>query len=280
MARNVTRAVHGDDLLYRFFRDYFTRNPHEAREMAQTLLEATAIWFPTTLYTDWPVLVPWVVRDPECRRSRSSGRPEAWSAPDTDGYLRDDNSLIKALPRSLAVCGPPNGYLDGARIGSEFVASHVWRVVNSEMLASRVPLLNSFVPNLVWLPSQVAKLSDLEGQVVQQQLQATSYAIYRNAPVAERLRPIVEEAWALLPPPPHEVSVDPERINWFSPTERFLATRASRLSTVIDAFERIERGDVLDKTVVSNRYTTGLPSVSPSACAAMLRYLRRFEQRT
>jgi len=43
-------------------------------------------------------------------------------------------------------------------MGNEFVASHVWRVVDHAEVKSRLPLLNSFVPNLVWLLVQVSKL--------------------------------------------------------------------------------------------------------------------------
>jgi hypothetical protein len=66
--------------------------------------------------------------------------PDKWSSPDDAGFLRDDNSLIKALPRSLLVRGPKNSHISGARLGTEFVAAHVWRVVGHEHLASRLPL--------------------------------------------------------------------------------------------------------------------------------------------
>ena len=104
-------------------------------------------------------------------------------------------------------------------MGTEFVASHVWRKVNAIDLASRIPLLNTFVPNLVWLPSQVAKLSGIEGGIVQQTLQAMSRENSGTARVDEHLRPVVEEAWDLLPPPAAVVqNVDPDRLNWFVST--------------------------------------------------------------
>ncbi len=176
------KTVHGDDLLYRFFQDLFATEPELFTVVPRLLVESMAIWLPLDVYEGFPVLLPWVVRDPHCRGNTKKGVPDQWGSPNRDGYLRDDNSLVKALPRSLAVRGPKGSHIHGARMGTEFVASHVWRKVNAIDLASRIPLLNTFVPNLVWLPSQVAKLSDVEGGIVQQTLQAMSRAIYGTAP--------------------------------------------------------------------------------------------------
>src|SRR5688572_17571169 len=97
-----------------------------------------AVWFPVEVYAALPVLLPWVVRDPSCRGSRKNGvvvRPDQWSAPNELGYLRDDNSLVKGLPRALTIRGPKDAHLDGRRLGTEFVASHIWRQTSAEGLA-------------------------------------------------------------------------------------------------------------------------------------------------
>ena len=101
------------------------------------------------------------------------------------------------------------------------------------------PLLNSFVPNLVWLPSQVSKLSDREGGPVQLALQSISWQIYRHAPVAAHLVEVVEEAWTLVPEPKQSVDHMPD-LNWFEPTDRFHSTRRARLGTVLEALQRLE----------------------------------------
>jgi hypothetical protein len=44
-------------------------------------------------------------------------------------------------------------------MGKGFVASHVWRKLVNGSSAPQHALTNSFIPNLVWLPTQVAKLS-------------------------------------------------------------------------------------------------------------------------
>jgi hypothetical protein len=270
--------VHGDDLLYRFFRDLFAEDPEQAGHLAQRLLESTAIWFPLSFYAVHPVLLPWVIRDPKCRGSKAQGIADQWSSPDAEGFLRDDNSLIKSIPRSLSVEGPPGTHLNGARMGTEFVASHIWREVQHEKLASRVPLLNSFIPNLVWLPSQVAKLSDQEGSPLQRTLQAMSYDIYRNADVTPHLAPVVEEAWNLIPVVVEPVNVDTTHLNWFSVTEKAMKLRATRLQTVTDAFQTLAAGDLLQGKVVTTRYTAGIARLSPDVCLTMRTFLARFEE--
>jgi hypothetical protein len=271
------KVVHGDDLLYRFFLTLFETHPESAALVCQLMLENMAIWLPLEVYRHSPVLLPWVVRDPTCRGSKSKDIPDQWASPNQGGYLRDDNSLVKSLPRSLGVRGPKGSRLNGSRLGSEFVASHIWRKVNADHLANRIPLLNTFVPNLVWLPSQVAKLSDVEGGIVQQTLQAMARSIYSSTPVDMQLRPIVAEAWSMLPEPAVQVDIYPDRLNWFVCSDRFLATRRSRLTSVIDALETLATSEPLTRKVVASRYTEGLPQVSAKRRGELLQFLRRFE---
>ena len=271
------RIIHGDDLLYRFFQDALRSNPELFAAVPQLLITTMGLFLPLDVYKRWPVLLPWVVRDPRCRGNPRKGIPDEWSSPNKDGFLRDDNSLIKGLPRALTVRGPKGSHIHGARMGSEFVASHVWRVVKHDELASRVPLLNSFVPNLVWLPGQVAKLTDREGGIVQQTLQAMAYEIYRRAPVSPHLQEIVEEAWALLPEPtlkPQPFRL--EDLNWFEPSDGFYRTRSRRLASVIEALEAIEQGLPVRERVVTTRYAKGLPRVSPAALSELKAFLQRF----
>lgn len=268
------RLVHGDDLLYRFFLDLFADDSELAARLPTQMLATMGIWLPLDVYHDWPIMLPWVVRDSSCRGNKKKGIPDAWGSPNELGFLRDDNSLIKGLPKSLSVATPERGHLSGARMGNEFVASHIWREVKHDELASRIPLLNSFVPNLVWLPSQVSKLSDREGSPVQRALQALAWRIYRDAPVAPHLHDVVEEAWDLIPEP--DDLPDLPDLNWFEPTKRFFATRQNRLDSVIGGLERLQADLPLDTKVVSSRYTDGLPGVDPSERDNILVYLRKF----
>jgi hypothetical protein len=280
MTPKLKKVVHGDDLLYRFFQDALVKEPDLFAKVPQMMLEAMGIWFPRKTCRQWPVLLPWVVRDPKCRGNKSKGLPDEWGAPNELGYLRDDNSLVKGLPRSLSIKTGGFAKLKGARMGTEFVASHVWRVVpGTDVLASRNPLLNSFIPNLVWLPSQVAKLTDIEGGIVQKTLQSTAWAIYRHAPVAPHLAELVEEVWRMLPTP-EPVSVSDTDLNWFEVTEQFLATRGRRLNEVIYALERLDQGEALSKKVISTRYTVGLPKVEGNTRMELLGRLQQFQPST
>lgn len=272
------RTIHGDDLLYRFLTDLFADDTGAYGQVPQLMLASMGVWLPLDVYRQLPVLLPWVVRDPSCRPR--GGSIDDWSSPNSLGYLRDDNSLIKSLPRSLSISSSRQPHLNGARMATEFVAAHVWRTcTDGGDLASRRPSLNSFVPNLVWLPSQVAKLTDREGSTVQVTLQGLAWAIYRNAPVERRLKAVVEESWSLLPEPADTdlpERIDPQELNWFVSTDRFLVTRMQRLNSVVGALDKLARGQVIDTKVVTSRYTAGLPSISPSARAALRDYLVRF----
>lgn len=273
----MTRVVHGDDLLYRFFQDALRTRPELFAAVPQLLITATSLWLPLDAYKCWPILLPFVVRDPACRKNPRQNTPDMWSAPDDAGFLRDDNSLIKSIPRSLNIRGPQGSHLHDARMGTEFVASHIWRVVNHTQLASRLPLLNSFVPNLVWLPSQVAKLSDRQDGIVQKTLEAMSYRLYRDQPVLPHLEPAVKQAWALLPPPSIDlVDFDPDDLNWFCTSPGFFRTRLSRLMSVIAALDAINEGSSLPERVVTRRYAAGLPQVAPDARAALRAFLAQF----
>lgn len=270
--------VHGDDLLYRFFLRLSESEPELFAVVPQLFVESMAIWLPLEVYQHSPVVLPWVVRDSKCRANKPKSIPDQWSAPNGSGYLRDYNSLIKSLPRSLGVRGPKGSRLNGKRMGTEFVASHIWRKLDGGQSANQVPILNTFVPNLVWLPSQIAKLSDLDGGIVQQTLKVMSHRIYAGAPIDEHLRPIVAEAWSMLPLPeaPTEIDVDLEKLNWFVSTERFLALRKARLAQVIDALNALDAGEPLTQKVIATRYTEGLPAVDADRRKRLLEFLSRF----
>lgn len=277
MTPRQKKEVHGDDLLYRFFQDALVKEPELFAKVPQMMLEAMGIWFPRATYEHWPVLLPWVVRDPKCRGNRARGLVDEWGSPNELGYLRDDNSLVKALPRSLAIKTGGFANLRGARMGTEFVASHVWReVLGTDELASRHPLLNSFIPNLVWLPIQVAKLTDREGGVVQQALQSMAWGIYHDAPVAQHLEELVEDVWKMIPKPA-PVKISDAALNRFEVTQQFLATRGRRLNEVICALERLSAGESLTEKVITTRYTAGLPQVGETARAELLNHLKRFQ---
>jgi hypothetical protein len=271
------RQINGDDLLYRFFDELFREDDPALAHMPVRMLRTMGVWLPHDIYGSWPILLPWVVRDPTCRRSGDGERDE-WSSPNDQGYLRDDNSLIKKLPRALAIDAGGQRHLHRARMGTEFVAAHVWRTCTTAgVLATQHPLLNSFVPNLVWLPRQVAKLTDREGSLVQRTLQALAWRIYRSAPVAPHLQDAVDAAWELLTEPEIELPpLDFGTFNWFVPTGRFFQHRDRSLATVVEALRELEAGRQPELRVITTRYAKGLPKVGATARANLLRRLETF----
>jgi hypothetical protein len=208
------------------------------------------------------------------------GVPDEWGTPTAAGYFRDDNSLVKGLPRTLEIQAGRNRIYRGAKLGNGFVAAHVWRVLTTDGLASRDPLTYSFVPNVVWLPSEVAALTDREGSFVQAYVQAVARKIYANVPVAPALAEVAEDAWALLP----ENASVPEQglpaasdLNYFVPGGGWLATRLQRIRDVVEALDAAAASRPLPKAkVVSSRYTTGLSQLDPGAASALAERLRPF----
>jgi hypothetical protein len=230
--------------------------------LAARLITSLGIWFSPSLYSTFPILVPFAVRDPHARGNKTRDLPDQWGSPNKDGLFRDDNSLVKNSPRSLIVKSDGNHLYDGRRLGNGFVACHVWRGSARHGLATRHPLTYSFVPNLVWLPEQVANLTDRPGSFAQTFLQALSLKIYGDILVPRSLRMIVKAAWERLPRPhtlpPRQALPDVNGLNFFQPTARFIERRKDTLLTIIHALDARVSGSEPRSKIVSSRYTVGL----------------------
>ena len=105
------------------------------KELVSRLIANLGIWFHPDLYQRMPILLPFAVRDPLCRKQKKD-EIEAWGSPNEMGYLRDDNSLVKSLPKSLKVNSNNNSSYGGKKVGKGFVASHVWRQINGSSTGS------------------------------------------------------------------------------------------------------------------------------------------------
>ena len=271
----VRKAIEPNNLLYHFLQhDLATDDVWLFHALVARLVVRLGVWMPVDIYARLPILVPYARRDPKCRGSVRNGIPDAWGSPDEKGYFRDDNSLVKGLPRSMTVSSTLGQY-SGRQIKSGFVACHVWREIDGDQLASRNPLTYSFVPNLVWLPAQVAGLTDREGSFAQQFLQALSHRIYRPVEVARDHEDIVDAAWDLLPIPngvPDAALPDVTELNCFVADEAFFHRRAHTIGAVAAA---LRTGAPTDK-VVSRRYTDGIPGLAPASRTALAELLERY----
>lgn len=263
--RSGIMEIDGNNIIYHHLQKDLKNNDLELfQKFIVMVINDLGIWFSPEVYQLMPILRPYVVRDSNCRRRQ--GGVEAWGAPDENGYLRDDNSLIKDLPNSLYIHSPKK-YYNGNRIGKGFTASHIWRAIKYSKvrakLASNDPMLNSFVPNLVWLPKQVAKLTDREGSFAQLYLQSLSLKIYRNQDVSKELNNYVEEAWKMLKRPeiPEKNLPEIKELSFFQPTNRFFNNRKNNLLKVCQAFESLKNEEPINGRVITTRYKEGLPAL-------------------
>lgn len=252
------RRVDGDNLLYRLLTDLITQGGPHGQWLINHIVADCSVWWDPQVYAGCPILLPWAVRDPKCRGNKEKGISDEWGAPNIDGYFRDDNSLVKSLVRSLKVRGPRAGYMTNSKLGKGWVAAHIWRVNEGESLASRDPRLYTFVPNLVWLPRQIAKLSDIEGGPVQAALKSISFSLYRNAPIAGNRRAIAEQSWKYLPEPESVSAIEKDGLSFFTSPEVTVETRIKRTNEVISALEAVAEGEIAPGKAISTRYSKGI----------------------
>ncbi|MCB0857336.1 MAG: hypothetical protein KDB57_04345 [Solirubrobacterales bacterium] len=274
MKKTTRKALDGRSVLYGYLQGELLRSDVWLFQMlVARLVVGLGVWASPEIYARYPLLRPYAVRDPKCRGNKKKGIPDQWGSPNKKGFFRDDNSLVKRLPYSLPLSAPKNSAYDGALVSKGFVASHIWRILKGENgLASRHWMTYSFVPNLVWLPAEVSKLTDREGSFVQAYVQALSIKIYRNAQISPELEPLVEEIWDLLPTPtgiPSEGLPDPNELNYFVPDDAFFSRRIKDLHAVMAALELVRERRPLKGKVVAKRYSQGLSDVSLSNLEAL-----------
>jgi hypothetical protein len=201
-------------------------------------------------------MTPWCVRDRSCRYDQG---PEAWGAPREDGYLRDDNSIIKKLPLPVTVAAPAAHPYAGRKPWRGFTACHIWRELPDGSVAGEDPWLYSFMPNLVWLPSWLAPLTDRHESPVQGLLQRTSLALFRSSHVGPHLATYAEKAWARLPTPEPGAVLALEQLTFFKPESPFIRRRVAYLDKFVLGCDSVRRSGRLTSKLICSRYTEGLP---------------------
>jgi hypothetical protein len=264
-------------LLYHFLqRELWAEDVWLFQSLASRLILRLGIWISPSAYSRIPWLVPYARRDPLSRGSKKLGIGDQWGSPDPEGYFRDDNSLLKGVPRSMPVASSLAAYA-GKQLESGFVAAHVWRTIEHDLLAARHPLAYSFIPNVVWLPADVAKLTDREGSCAQQFVQALAIKIYRHARVNPGLEDFVEEAWELLPAPasvPEHALPDASSLSFFVPKADFFERRRRTFEEVAAA---LRHPDPAAK-VIGDRYVPGLRAVPSDARDLLAQRLEHLAQ--
>jgi len=228
-----------------------------------------AIWLPISTYEAAPWLAPFAVR-----RSRIRTEPNApgqkrdlWGLPTDLGYFADDNSLIKATALKKSLLPTTNPYGD-TKITSGLVCCHIWSGT------THLPLLFSFVPNLVWLPKSLANYSDAhsarEPHPIHHALKQVSRARYRLG----HLNPRVSKAWALLDLP-NPVILPPHVSTEISDGEAIASLAKQRINRMIKFLEATLDPNIKTPNRFSKRYHAGVgPGIDNSVWTAQ-RWLDR-----
>ncbi len=266
--------IRAEGLLYHFLqRELWEEDVWLFQSLASRLILRLGIWIHPDAYERIPWLLPYARRDPLSRGSKRLRIGDQWGSPDSEGYLRDDNSLLKGIPRSMPVQSSLAAYSD-RQLDRGFVAAHVWRTIAHDLLAARHPLAYSFIPNVVWLPSDVAKLTDREGSFAQHFVQALAIKIYREAPVYDALKDLVEEAWELFPAPisvPEHSLPDVSSLSFFVPKPAFFDRRRRTFKDVAAVLRSPEPAN----KVIAERYVPGLLEVPREARESLAKRLER-----
>lgn len=227
--KKVKKTVNGENILYHYIQKNIL-DTDELSEFQKQLIEHfiidLSIWIPTSLFRVNPVLLPFVVRDASCRKKNQETGKHEWGMANKKGFLRDDNSLIKGIFKTCLIQSPEIKQYDNHHLGNGFVACHIWRKIdNTSSLASTLPETNSFIPNLVWLPKQISKLTDREKSYAQRLLQSISYQLYH--PINDDK--YTKNIWSYLPNPKIESRVDFSKLNFFNVTENWIEKRIKKL---------------------------------------------------
>lgn len=259
VSRGVAANAPRSSGLYRYLSDGMQgSHADEFSQLTIDLIERLGIWWSPEVYVRLPVIVPWCIRDRTCRYDQG---PESWGAPRSDGYLRDDNSIIKKLPLSLRISGPGTSPYTGHKPWRGFTACHIWRDLPDGTFAGADPWLYSFVPNLIWLPSWLAPLTDRQGGDVQALLQRTSIALFGDVEVPDPISAYIAEAWEKLPAPSPGVLLDRAQLQKFEPVPTFFSRRLAYVDNFVRGCDEVLEGRPLSRKLICTRYTEGLPSL-------------------
>ncbi len=247
--------------------------PAEVKFMIEQLLLWGGVWFKPQTYKLFPVLRPYAVRDNSCKVKGSY----TWGESNDEGFIKDDNSSIKDMPGSLTIESRV-AEMNGKRLGNSFTASHVWRMLKNKpgVLAPQWERTNSFIPNLVWIPKEIAKLTDREGSYAQRFIQYISWHLYRDIDMYD---PMLNEIWDEL----REPSIKPvsefslKDLNYFEHNEGWLHRWGKALHNDYEGIIGILRGmPSTGMKIYTSKYAPTLEAVSRTLAPAKKAYLEKW----
>jgi hypothetical protein len=168
--------------------------------------------------------------------------------------------LIKGIIKSFFVDGRRVKDYDNKKLANGFVASHIWRnlQINKDRLASTYEMTNSFIPNLVWLPKQISKLTDREGSYAQNLLKTISYKIYFETNEASSFK---KEIWTELNNPETQTKhiIDISKLNYFRIPETWIDKKKKGLLKEIETIKNVINTETINNEKV--KCSTYLPTL-------------------
>ena len=246
------------------------RNRHAARK----LLLTNGVWFSKHVYSEFPVLLPWVVRDNGVKKTPQQGT----AAPET-GFERQDNSPVGGMKYNLPVFWATKPKVFKKKpLGKDWWQCHVWDGAATEALT------NSFVANLVWLPEPIGRLTDVKPgdptpTIFQEEAKRIAWSLYRHLSVPAALEEVVGDLWASLgEPPEYGLSrADLDLVNYFHVTPAFLASRQkAHLASFEAACAAIDRRPVNDIDFTPAKYRDSLVGMDHQVLLKLRRHLDPF----
>ncbi|MDF2502431.1 MAG: hypothetical protein K0Q77_3145 [Anaerosporomusa subterranea] len=275
------KTVDGENIIYFFFNNLQNNLDEEddfSKRLIEKLLIDLSVWIPVDSYKALPIMLPYVVRDASCRIKREGMDRDEWGTANDEGFLRDDNSLVKSIVKSFRINSPKIKNYKNAKIGTGFVASHIWRelkIGKGITLASTFHMTNTFIPNLVWLPKQISKLTDREGSYAQKLLQTMSYKIY-NEKVAEEQT--ISEIWSFLENPALPVDFDVKNLSYFNVPNEWVMKKRNTLKKEFGSIRQALEGRNLEnKKVKCSQYLPTLCSTNNDK-SDFLAWLENYEK--
>jgi hypothetical protein len=271
------RRIDGQNVFYHYIQKNLLKDDSDvSKELLKRFLLDMSIWIPINFYKRLPVILPYVVRDSSCR-GRPNGEDE-WGKADKSGFLRDDNSLIKGIPRSFIVESSQVEYYDGLKMGNGFVASHIWGKIminGNQFFSSRLPELNSFIPNLTWLPVQLSKLTDRQDSFAQRFLQAVSYKIYYKIAMPVSISKIWNNL--LFPSEFRDLDIDISKVSFFKVPDEWLVKRIHNLTSEIDLISSVTKKTSTNAKIKCHRYLQSLVQLSDKERAGLNKWLSDYK---
>ena len=186
-----------DDLRYDDFPFFF--------QVSFRFILDLAIWIEPEAYKKLPIFEPVAYRDQNWKKL---GFVRGQANPST-ALLVDDNTYVKNYMNggTRFISSKKISYYNDKQLvsGSGFVACHIWDEVGpGKAKATGIHEIFTFIPNIVWLPQDVAYLTDIPGSQIKDILKQLSVNLYHGEKMAKTdLQLIVDASWEKLLEIPH-----------------------------------------------------------------------------